>query len=166
MSKLEPPDVHALTAALGWIELGNPREAIGELDHISPANQAHPGVLDMRWVALAELKRWDEALAVGEKLVDVAPGNVSGWLHRAYALRRVTGGGLPQAWEALLPAAEKFPRQLLVAFNLACYACQMQRLGDARHWLRRAMEIGDEEKVIAMALADADLKPLWSELRK
>lgn len=165
MPNLEPPDTHALTAALGWIELGNAREALAELDGVSPENQNHPGVLDVRWVALAELKHWDEALAVGRKLVDVSPGNVSGWLHRAYALRRVKGGGLPQAWEALLPAAEKFPRQLLVAFNLACYACQMQRLDEARQWLRRAVEIGDEKQVMTMALADSDLEPLWPEIR-
>ena len=123
MPKLEPPDSHALIAALGWIELGNPHEALVELDRASAENQTHPAILDMRFTALAELKDWAQALEVAKKFVDVAPGNVSGWLHRAYALRRAPGGGLPQAWEALLPAAEKFPRQPLVAFNLACYAC-------------------------------------------
>jgi tetratricopeptide (TPR) repeat protein len=165
MLKLEPPDNFALSAALGWLELGNAGEALAELDHISPSNQPHPAVLETRFAVLAELKQWDEALVTANELVRVLPNKAGGWLHRAYALRRASGGGLPQAWDALLPAAEKFPKQFLIAFNLACYACQMQRLDDARHWLKRAAEIGTEAKTLEMALADVDLEPLWPELR-
>jgi tetratricopeptide (TPR) repeat protein len=166
MQKLEPPDTHALSAALGWLELGNAREALAELDLVSAANQDHAGVLELRWAARAELRDWAGALHAANRLVDVAPDNVSGWLHRAYALRRAPGGGLPQAWDALLPAADKFPDQLLVAFNLACYACQLQRLDAAREWLHRAMKLGQANEVRAMALADADLEPLWLELQE
>jgi len=164
MQKIEPPDTHALSAALGWLELGNAGEALNELDHISIANQPHPAVLEVRWAVFAELKQWDHALEAANELVRVAPRKAGGWLHRAYALRRAPGGGLPQAWDALLPAAEKFPKQLLVAFNLACYACQMQHLDEARRWLNRASEIGGESKVMEMALADSDLEPLWAEI--
>jgi tetratricopeptide (TPR) repeat protein len=165
MQPLEPHDRHALTAALGWLELGNAREALAELDTISGPNQGHAGVLELRWAALAELKEWQRALVVARQFVEAAPDNVSGWLHQAYALRRAPGGGLPQAWEALLPAAGKFPDQLLVAFNLACYACQMGRLDEARQWLRRAQELGKPEEIKRMALADADLEPLWAEIK-
>ena len=165
MQKIEPPDTHALSAALGWLELGNAGEALTELDHISTANQPHPAVLEVRWAVFAELKQWDRALETANELVLVAPRKAGGWLHRAYALRRAPGGGLTQAWEALLPAAEKFPKQFLVAFNLACYASQMQQLDDARRWLKRASEISGETKVAEMALADADLEPLWPEIR-
>jgi tetratricopeptide (TPR) repeat protein len=165
MQKIEPPDTHALSAALGWLELGNAGEALIELDHISITNQPHPAVLEVRWAVFAELKQWDRALETADELVRVAPRKADGWLHRAYALRRAPGGGLPQAWDALLPVAAKFPKQFLVAFNLACYACQMRRLDDARRWLERASEIGGESKVAEMALADADLEPLWPELR-
>lgn len=165
MLKIEPPDTHALSAALGWLELGNPNEALAELDSISPGNQPHPAVLEVRWAVFAETKQWDRALDVANELVRVAPGKAGGWLHRAYALRRAPGGGLPQAWEALLPAAEKFPQQLLIAFNLACYACQMQDYDEARRWLKRASEISDTAKVKEMALADSDLEPLWPEIR-
>ncbi|MEY4387385.1 MAG: hypothetical protein RLY20_2668 [Verrucomicrobiota bacterium] len=166
MLKLEPHDSHALLAALGWIELGNPREALGELDRAAAQIQDHPAMLDMRWAALVELKDWAAALVVAQKLVEVAPDNVSGWLHRAYALRRVAGGGLPQAWNVLLPAAKQFPQQTLVAFNLACYACQMNRLDEAREWLERARVIEGVDAINQMALADEDLKPLWPEIPK
>jgi Flp pilus assembly protein TadD len=165
MPKLEPPDTHSLTAALGWLELGNPNEALAELGHVSPANQSHPGVLEVRWAALAELKQWEPALATASELARVAPDNASGWLHRAYALRRVANGGLPQAREALLPAAEKFPKEPVIAFNLACYACQMKQLDEARDWLKQATKAGGLEEITRMALADPDLEPLWPEIR-
>jgi len=95
-----------------------------------------------------------------------APDGCAGWLHQAYALRRVSGGGLSRAWEALLPAAEKFPGQPVVAYNLACYACLMQQLDLARHWLRQAIKTGGKDAIRKMALADDDLKPLWEEIRQ
>jgi tetratricopeptide (TPR) repeat protein len=165
MLTLEPPDTFSLSAALGWLGLGNPAEALAELDGVSAGNRMHPAVLEVRWAVYAEMKRWDLALATAEDLIGVLPGKVDGWLHRAYALRRAPGGGLSQAWEALLPVAEKFPKQPLVAFNLACYACQMQRPDDAREWLRRAKRIEGGKEIVQMALADSDLEPLWPEIR-
>lgn len=165
MSKLEPPDTFALSAALGWLELGNPAEALAELDRVTAAKQGHPGVLEVRWAVLAELKQWERALAVATDMMRLVPDKASGWLHRAYALRRVPKGGLSQAWEALLPAAEMFKKESIIPYNLACYACQLERLDEARTWLRRAMKIGGTAEIKRMALADDDLKPLWPEIR-
>lgn len=165
MPKLEPPDSFALSAALGWVELGNPTEALEELDHITTANQHHPGVLEVRWAALAELKRWEPALKAAVELVRAAPENANGWLHRAYALRRAPDGGLNQAWGSLLPAADKFPKEPIIPYNLACYACQLEKLDEARTWMLRAMKTGKGSEIKRMALADEDLKPLWPEIR-
>ena len=90
---------------------------------------------------------------------------MSGWLHQAYALRRVPDGGVQRAWDALLPAAARFPKEAIIPFNLACYACQTGKLDAARDWLRRAVAISDKEAIKAMALGDSDLEPLWEELR-
>ncbi len=166
MQGLEPPDIHHLDAAVGWLGLACGKEAQAELDLISAARQQHPAVLDARWTLCAQEKRWSEALEVAQAELAAGPDNCSGWLHRAYALRRVPNGGLPRAWEALLPAAEKFPEEAVVAFNLSCYACQMQQLDTARQWLRRAVKIGGREVIKKMALADEDLQPLWAEVRE
>ncbi|MGD0351296.1 MAG: tetratricopeptide repeat protein [Verrucomicrobiota bacterium] len=166
MQPLEPPDSHHLDAAVGWLGLGRADDARTELDLISAAQQQHPAVLDMRWTICAHEKRWSDALEVARAELAAAPGSCSGWLHRAYALRRVPDGGLPQAWDALLPAAEKFPREPVVAYNLSCYACQMQQLDLARHWLKRAIKCGGKDAIRKMALADDDLKPLWAEIRE
>jgi len=163
---LEPPDSHHLDAAVGWLGLGRADDARMELDLISAAQQQHPAVLDVRWTICAREQRWSDALEIARAELAAAPGSCSGWLHQAYALRRVPGGGLSQAWDALLPAAEKFPKQPVVAYNLSCYACQMQQLDRARHWLERAIQTGGKDAIQKMALADDDLKPLWAEIRK
>jgi predicted Zn-dependent protease len=165
MQPLEPPDSHHLDAATGWLGLGRADDAQAELNSISAAQQQHPDVLDVRWMIYAHEKRWSDALEIARAELAAAPGGCSGWLHQAYALRRVAGGGLSQAWEALLPAAEKFPKEPVVAYNLSCYACQMQQLDLARLWLQRAIKIGGGDAIRKMALADDDLKALWAEIR-
>jgi predicted Zn-dependent protease len=166
MLKLEPPDTHYLLAAVGWLELGNPAEAKAELVHIRPSQQDHPDVLELRWSISAHEQRWEESLQVAQALLRRAPKRSSGWLHQAYALRRVPEGGLQKAWDALLPAVARFPKEAIIPFNLSCYACQMRQLEAARDWLKRAMVIGGKEKIKRMALKDSDLEPLWAEIRQ
>jgi hypothetical protein len=166
VQRLESPDAHYLLHAVGWIELGNLVEAKAELAHIQPELQVHPDVLEVRWLVCAEEKQWADGLRVARNLLDAAPDRASGWLHLAYALRRVPEGGLRQAWEALLPAFEKFPSLEIIAYNLSCYACQMHQMDAARLWLKRALSIGDHERIKNRALEDTDLEPLWSEIQK
>ena len=87
-------------------------------------------------------------------------------MHRAYALRRAKEGGLQAAWSALLPAIDKFPAEPTIPYNLACYACQMGQVDEARQWLKRAMKIGGNKKVKIRALNDEDLEPLWEEIKR
>src|ERR1039457_1785761 len=97
MQKLEPPDTHCFFAAIGWLELGNLAEAKAELAQISPAQQEHPDVLEVRWLVSAGQKQWEEGLQVAQALVRRAPKRSSGWLHQAYALRRIPSGSVQKA---------------------------------------------------------------------
>lgn len=153
-----------MRAAEGWLGLGLHAEAVAELGAISPPHQHHPDVLEARWMMHAHGQQWDAALAAARELVLAAPERAAGWLHQAYALRRVADGGLAQAQEALKPAAGKFPKEPVIPFNLACYACQLGQLDEARGWVKRAMKAGGQEPIKLMALADEDLQPLWPEL--
>ncbi len=166
MLLLEPPDSHYLSAAAGWLGLNCAADALAELENISTENLQHPAVLEMRWTISAHERQWSDALQIAQVELTLAPDNASGWLHRAYALRRVAEGGLPQAWEALLPAAKKFPAEPVIAYNLSCYACQMEQLDIARHWLRQAVTAGKKSEIKKMALADKDLQPLWPEIKE
>jgi tetratricopeptide (TPR) repeat protein len=165
MDSIEPPDTHHLSAAVGWLELGNESEALSELSKISPERQNNPEVLEVNWLINASKQNWPAALAAARHLVENDPTRSAGWLHRAYALRRVPEGGLQAAWDALFPAAERFPNEPTIPYNLACYACQMDQMETAREWLRKAIQVGNKAKIKMMALSDSDLKPLWNEVK-
>jgi len=165
MQKLEPPDTHNFSAAIGWLELGLPAEARAALAQITPALQNHPDVLEARWLVAVEEKQWEEGLQIARTLLQQAPKRSSGWLHQAYALRRTPDGSVVKAWEALLPAFDRFPKEPIIPYNLACYACQMHQLGhcppldQARGHHRRA------KKIKRMALQDPDLEQLRKEIK-
>ena len=167
---LEAPDIHLVRAAEGWVELGLPDEAELELSQLSPAVREHPAVLDVRWQLHAARREWNLAHEAAELLVSLAPGELAGWIHRAYAARRMGGGGLQKAWDALRPAVELFPEEALVPYNLACYACQLGNLDSGRQWLSRAFETAAKRQLRAhyktMALADADLAALHAEISR
>lgn len=164
---IDPPDVHFLVGAVGWLELGLPLEAEAELDRIHPSLQQHPDVLEVRWQVCAARQDWARGAAMGEALVAAAPDRLSGWIHRAYALRRAPGGGLQAAWDALRPAFDRFPTESLVAYNLACYAAQFERLDEAWDWLQKAVRVAEPRQSIkAMALVDDDLKALRDRIRE
>jgi tetratricopeptide (TPR) repeat protein len=172
MSKLEPPQVHYVSAAIGWLELGNLAEAKAELERIGPEFHSYPDVLEIRWAICAEEQKWEEGLEIARALVEAAPDSPAGWLHQAYALRRVPEGGVKKAWTALLPAFDKFPKKpeaAMISYNLSCYACQMNQLEAARVWFKRAIVIGGKkrkDKIKQMALEDSDLRPLWEEIKE
>lgn len=165
VQSLEAPDIHLLNAAQGWLGLDCPAEARAELNAIAPEFQNHPAVLETRWEMHTRLAEWEAALQVAQTEIKLNPDTSAGWLHHAYALRRASRGGLIMAWGALLPAAQKFPKEPVIAYNLACYACQLKQLDKAREWLHRAVKVGGKDEIRKMALADDDLQPLWPEIQ-
>ena len=164
MKSLNEADQRHFEAAQGWLVLGDFVEADAELDRITPEFRVHPYVLGLRWSVYFKAERWDAAFEIARFLTEHLPDDPFGWLNQAYALRRMTGGGVKAAWDALLPIADKFPSQPKIAFNLACYACQLGNLADARDWLRKAIELGDKKEIKARALEDPDLEPLWARI--
>ncbi len=164
--ELPYPDHFHLSAVEGWLMLGDSSEALVELNRLSLISRQRPEVLELEWQIYATGQRWELALQVAQELMKVAPKRSFGWIHQAYSLRRVPGGGLDRAWEALLPAVKLFPNEKLIPYNLACYAAQLGRPVEAWDWLHRAMEAaGDVELIKKMALCDDDLKELWPRIK-
>jgi len=159
---LERADVCTLSAAIGWLELGNPREAQTEFRHISRDARSHPDTLDVEWRLRAELREWNDALEVARRLIAEDPENPSGWIHQSYTLHELKR--TPEARQQLLSVADTFSTIPTVAYNLACYACQLDDPTDARTWLDRAVRLAGKEKIREMALRDPDLHPLWKEI--
>jgi len=168
MPTLEPPDSHFLDAATGWLMLGNADEARREFEQLCPSARNHPSALDFEWHWLAHEQRWDEAVEVAQRLVEQSAHRADSWIHRSFALHELRR--TQEAHDLLLPALKQFPEEPTIPYNLACYASQLGDLTAARRWILRVLRL-DESPVgqlqrLSAALEDADLQPLWPELRK
>ena len=161
LAQLQHPDPMHLEAAAGWIQLGDYNSANDELEKIRAEWRAHPDVLDLRWLIYSHHKQWDACLDIASAIVKIASDRVWGWVHKAYALRRATGGGIEKAKPVLLEAAKLFPDDDIIQYNLACYCAQLGQLNAAQEHLDKSYELGDAKQIKLMALDDDDLKPLW-----
>src|SRR5258708_5500477 len=85
------------------------------------------------------------------------------WLKQAESLRKMKGGGPQQAWDALIQVADKFPKNPVLAYSLACYACLSGRLKEAWTWLEKAFDLAGPRVKLA-AVDDPDLEPLWADI--
>lgn len=164
MKELEPPDTHFLLAATGWLELGNPTEARRELDQISPEQKNHPDVLEALYDVLVAAKSWPECVEVGRALIISVPQRDSGWIHLAYALHEMKQ--TVEANAVLEGVVDRFKRNWLMRYNLACYQCQLGNKSGAWHWLEEAVRIKGPGPIQEMALSDHDLRPLWGKIRE
>ena len=164
MKPLQPPDSHHLQAAIGWLELGNYTEANEELEKITPGLRSHPDVLSVRWQIYAKDGKWGTAAEIAHALNRIRPLEPQFWIWRAYATRRMPGGGIPQAKEVLDKAQPLFSKEPLIAYNLAFHECQIGNQKEACAWLKKALDLGDPKSLKSMALEDPDLEPLRAEI--
>jgi Flp pilus assembly protein TadD len=160
---LEPADTFHIQAAQGWLELGSVAEAKAELGKVALQLQRHPEVLKVQWGIFAAEMKWGAALEVAAVLVELAPEEPLGWVHRSYSLHEVKR--TQEARDNLLQVVEKFPFSATMRYNLACYECQLGDLARAKKWLEKAFRIGNRDQMKLAALEDPDLKPLWHELK-
>ena len=163
MPNLEPPDSHHVSAALGWLELGNPHEAKAELGRLPDHLRQCPEALLVRWEIEAKEKDWESSLETARALIAAAPNEPDGWTKQSYSLHELKR--TREAWNGLIAVEERFPKVSIIAYNLACYACQLGDSAEAILRLRKAIRLGGKEQIKPMALQDLDLKPLWDEIR-
>lgn len=161
MQPLSIEDRRYLEAAEGWLGLGNWQEANAELGCITPRMREHPVVLCMRWNIHAAAKQWELAATVARKLSQLVPDLPLGWLELAHALHALKR--TKEARDVLLPVVDRFPEQYFMRYKLACYACQLGKLDETRHWLEAALELADSTELARTALQDPELKPFWSQ---
>jgi len=160
---IEPPDLHHLNAARGWLELGNVPEAWLEVQEIVPRWHEHPDVLNLMWDLYAAEKEWPKALAIARQMISRHADDVSGWIHQSYALHEMKQTA--EARDALSRAIGRFPDEGIIPYNLACYECQLGQFGTAKRWLGLAEKIQGKATLKKMALSDPDLKPIWDYVR-
>jgi len=122
----------------------------------------HPHVLLAHWELYSRAQQWRPALATSQALIEAWPDEPIGWIYQSFALHQL--GYIHEAYRKLLPGARKFPNDWRIAYNLACYACQLGDKAGAWNWLDTAIETGDADIIKSSVLDDPNFKPLWAKL--
>jgi tetratricopeptide (TPR) repeat protein len=148
-----------LDSAIGWLGLGNWREANDELNLIAPILRAHPKVLRVRYAVCAHARQWELALEIAQTLALECRYDSWGFIHSAEALDKLTR--TEEAYAVLVPVLELFAEDSVLRYNLARYCCKLGRLKEAIGYLDRAIDLAGKNDIRQQALEDADLEPLW-----
>ena len=129
---------------------------------LASSAQDHPAVLELRWQIQARAKQWEACIGIARAITQVAPKDAFGWIQLSYSLHELKR--TQEAWDNLIAVADQFPKDLTIRYNLACYACQMGDLPEARRRLQNALALGHKKETKQMAVEDLDQKPLWPEI--
>jgi tetratricopeptide (TPR) repeat protein len=148
----------ALHAADGYLYLGMPEEALGELHAVPVPEQCDPSVLLAKVRVLLHLKRWDEAESLSLLGNSQHPNEEEFTVQRAFALHQLNKG--EQAIEVLLSAPEWIRRTGILHYNLACYEARLGDLSTARQCIKAAIQLNAAMK--KNARVDPDLQGLWN----
>lgn len=140
-TNLPYPDVYYLSAAQGWLELGNAGEALRELERMCFHSLAQNEALAVRWKVFAALGRWDRSLEIARAIVRAGSERPTGWICLAFSL--INTRGAAAASQSLLDAAIELPETSRSVPNfLARQTERMAASPDPNRWLRKweAME--------------------------
>jgi tetratricopeptide (TPR) repeat protein len=162
MMPLPRPIVLILEAAEGWLMLSNPFEADAEVEKVEAEFLFHPLVLATRWEIYSALRWWEVAWQISRFLCERQPDHAAFWICQADSLRHLRG--VKMAKDFISSVANRFPKEPLIAYNLACYLCQLGQTGEACRWLIRAFQADPTIRFKLMALQDSDLTPLWTRI--
>ena len=162
VAELAATDRHHLNAAEGWLDLDLVDEAVEELRQVSVQARFHPRVLRLHWRIASRNQHWGFAHAIAQGLVATCPDHPDGWLYRSQALHAMKRTA--EAWQQLLPAALRFPKNALICYHLARYASVLHKFEDARRWLERATSLEEGNKLKWDAISEPDFDPLWKHL--
>ncbi len=153
-----PLETH-LSYALGYLQLGLVAAAREELAALPPETLTTPAVLAVRLeIAMAD-ETWEEVITLAPDLVAHDATRERPWVAWAYALRERER--IEEARETLLAGARLVTEPSpLVDYNLACYACLLGDLPEARRLL--AGVVARDRSWREVARTDSDLAPLFA----
>lgn len=146
----------SLDAADGYAQLGMWSDGLAELDQLSADEGISAPALSLRLAIYVGLQRWEECALLAQGMVRGGSEAPAAYLLGAYALRRWRS--LAEA-EAFLRQGEKvLNHDATFHFNLACYACQLGNISEARARLQIAYEL--DPALRERAAEEEDLQPL------
>ena len=149
-----------VTAAIGYLELGMPVDAVGALESLHPEVKNTTEVLKMRALIYHEAETWALLEPMAAELAKREPQELGWWVNWGFATRRTTD--IPTARKILLDAERLHPESAIIHFNLGCYACQLGELDEAKRRVSKAIHF--DASFRAIAAADSDLEPIWDKI--
>lgn len=148
--------VQTLQAALGWLELGVPDEALRELDSLGPTERMRKQALELRLVAQMKAAHWNAGVDTARLLCMREPKEARFFIHAAYCLHET--GDTVAARNFLMTGPSNLIDEPLFHYNIACYHAVLGQPKQARSHLSRAFSMDDALRDIASK--DSDLESL------
>ena len=131
-------DVHHWREASGLYGLQMFGESLESLNRISPHNEFHPDVMQLRSQVCLGLKNYGEAFFCAKKLAEARPDEPMGPILLAEALRHNGEDGLRRARNILLGAYHRFGSDsLTIPYNISAYSAALGDRRMARKFLLR-----------------------------
>ncbi len=147
----------SITKAEGYLELGLYQEAFDELENLEGDDRISKETWALRCMLYQATEQWEAMRDTAKHLVSTAPHEVEYWLMAATATRKAEN---VDAAEQVLRFALKFlPADPMIHYYIACYACQLGRLDEARDRLKVAFDSRGDLKFTA--LEEPDLREVW-----
>ena len=162
MNSLSPTDEAQVQTAQECLKTSNPEGAKEALGKLSQDGAKHPSALEVSWELDAQAGNWESGLNTAKLLCELSPDNAQGWLYQACCLSELQRHA--EAIEMLAAVVDRFPKIPMIAYNLACCACKLERLEEAEKWLHRAVAEGHRLEIKLMALDDPDMVPLLDQV--
>jgi hypothetical protein len=160
-------DQRRITAARGWLELGDHLSAFEELECMAPTARALPEVLKLRWEIYNKAGKHGSAFVVAEGLTRLLPDDPQPFIWRAHSTRQMDS--IHRATQMLIEVANKFADEPTFPFNIACYNSKLGNFEQAKAWLYIAWEVATKQNTARewklRAIDEKDLEPLWDEIR-
>jgi Flp pilus assembly protein TadD len=150
-----------LEYARGYIALGLVNEASEELAAIDLAARKSVEVLRVCIDLHMESRQWARVVEVAQPVCQAMPTDEGAWIAWAYALRELQR--VKEA-QAVLLRAEPLHGETcgVLHYNLACYACLLGDIQEARRRLAKAGMMDERWK--AAVRDDDDLRALWDDI--
>lgn len=170
MDAFSQQDRYHIEAAEGWMLLDANDEAEKEWLELSSSARNSLEGLKIRYWILSSRHEWEAAEDCAQAAIAEDHRDAQLWIWLAYASRRKSGSSkadsIRSAWKILIEAVKSGVKDPIIFFNLACYACLMGSLEEARQWFKKSCFMANSvSEMQKMALEEEDLKPLWKEIR-
>ncbi|MCU0794341.1 MAG: hypothetical protein MUF31_00195 [Akkermansiaceae bacterium] len=145
-----------INAAIGWLELDLPEDALRELAFLDPRQRMRRQALEIKLFAEMKAGRWNAGADTGRLLCLREPKEPRFFIHAAFCLHETGDTAAARNW--LLTGPSELIEDPIFHYNIACYHCVLGESGRARSHLKRAFAMDDQLR--QLAATDKDLATL------